>query len=92
MLSVARHAERLEVVQVMGTAQGGVPALTSYTVVNFKAVLAARRAPGAEPGTAAGRTLGGNMAAADAAPSVTTFSRPARYGPPVIAPEVVAAG
>lgn len=92
MLSMARHAERLEVVQVMKTTQGGVPALTSDTVVNFKAILAARRAPGVDPGIAAGRTLGGSMAATDAAPSVTTFSRPARHGPPVIAPEVVAAG
>ena len=91
MLGVAWHAESLEVVQMMEATQRGVSTLAGHTMVDLKTVLAAPRAPGAERGSVAGRTLDGNVAAANAAPTVTTLSRLARHRPPVIAPEVVAA-
>src|SRR5205807_3738585 len=92
MLRVAGHAERLEVVEMMGAAQGGVTAFAGFTVVDLQAVLDPGRAPGAQSGPAAGRALRRGMAAAHAAPAVALLGGPPRHRPPMVAPEIVRAG
>ncbi len=91
MLGVAWHAKGLQVVQMVEAAQRGVPTLARHAMVDLKAVRAPPQAPDAQRGGVAGRTLGRSVAATNATPAVAALSRPARHGPPVVAPEVVAA-